>query len=212
IHEKAIVLSAATKLRDVLNKSGRYAAVMTRDTDIFLSLKARVAHCRNKGAALMISLHADSAGNALGARGATVYTLSEKASDAEAEELAKSENRADQIAGIHFPENDDLVSSILIDLAQKETKGKSIDFARSLVVELQETGPMVPKSHKFAGFRVLKAPDVPSVLIEMGYLTNAQDEGRILDERWQWQFAKAVTRAVDTYFSRSGPNLGAPQP
>lgn len=209
--EKTIVLDAAIKLRDLLVKSGRYAVTMTRDTDIFLSLKARVAVCRSAQADLMISIHADSAGNLGGVRGATVYTLSEKASDAEAEELARSENKSDVIAGVPLGGEDNAVSEILIDLAQRDTKLNSVRFAGVLVPRLLQSGATTERSHKFAGFRVLKAPDVPSVLLEMGYLTNAADESRLTNPVWQGQLALAILGALDVYFrSLSGP--AQPQP
>jgi N-acetylmuramoyl-L-alanine amidase len=206
--EKDIVLTTSILLRDMLQRSGRYQVAMTRDTDIFLSLKARVAFCRGKAADLMISVHADSASVAV--RGATVYTLSEKASDVEAEQLARSENQSDVIAGVEIGREDDLVSSILIDLAQRDTKLKSVNFARALVPELNKTGRTVPRSHKFAGFRVLKAPDVPSVLLEMGYLTNAADEVQLQSAAWRATLVQAVVRALDAHFSEVARTRGQP--
>lgn len=206
--EKDVVLAASNEFRDTLVRSGRYQVIMTRDTDVFLSLKARVAFCRSKAADLMISVHADSAGGADNIRGATVYTLSDKASDAEAEELAKSENQSDVIAGVDIGREDDVVSSILIDLAQRDTKANSVKFAKALVPELEKTGRTLARSHKFAGFRVLKAPDVPSVLLEMGYLTNADDEVQLLSAPWRRQLAQAMLRALDAHF-KGGPKPGA---
>jgi N-acetylmuramoyl-L-alanine amidase len=206
--EKDLVLTASLQLRDVLLRSGRYDVAMTRDSDIFLSLKARVAFCRSKAADLMISVHADSATVAV--RGATVYTLSEKASDTEAEQLARAENQSDVIAGVEIGREDDVVSSILIDLAQRDTKMKSVNFAHALVPELQKTGRTVPRSHKFAGFRVLKAPDVPSVLLEMGYLTNAADEIQLQSAAWRAMLAQAVLRALDAHFGGVSRSPSAP--
>jgi N-acetylmuramoyl-L-alanine amidase len=204
--EKDIVLAAAIEFRETLRRSGRYQIAMTRDSDVFLSLKARVAFCRGKSADLMISIHADSAGGAApGARGATIYTLSEKASDIEAEALAQSENQSDVIAGVDIGQEDDVVSSILIDLAQRDTKANSVRFAKVLAPEMEKTGRAMPQSHKFAGFRVLKAPDVPSVLLEMGYLTNADDEMQLKSETWRRQLAQAVLRALDGFFAAPPP-------
>jgi N-acetylmuramoyl-L-alanine amidase len=198
--EKDVVLAAAKKVRDALKRNRKYTIAMTRDSDVFLSLKARVAVCRQAKASLMISFHADSVASSHDIRGATVYTLSEKASDKEAEELANSENQSDIIAGVDLSKEPDIVTNILIDLAQRETKNNSVRFARTLVPELERTGRVVAKSHKFAGFRVLKAPDVPSVLIELGYLTNASDESQLRSETWRAQLAQAVVRAVERYF------------
>lgn len=200
--EKDIVLSIAKSLGDTLQDTGRYNVVMTRDSDIFLSLKARVAAGRRVKADLFISVHADSAPNSH-ARGASVYTLSEKASDREAEALARSENQSDVIAGVDLSSESDIVTSILIDLAQRETKNSSVRFARSLVPELQQVGGVTEKSHRFAGFRVLKAPDVPSVLIEVGYLSSAYDESEMKTRRWRLNMASAISRAVDVYFKQS---------
>jgi N-acetylmuramoyl-L-alanine amidase len=202
--EKDIVLAASLEFKETLRRSGRYQVAMTRDSDVFLSLKARVAFCRSQNADLMISVHADSAGNVAGAKGATIYTLSEKASDVEAEALANSENQSDVIAGIDIGQEDDVVSSILIDMAQRDTKSNSVRFAKALAPELEKTGRTMSRSHKFAGFRVLKAPDVPSVLLEMGYLTNADEEVQLRSETWRRQLAQAVLRALDRHFAGQG--------
>lgn len=203
--EKDIVLAAALEFREAFERSKRFQVVMTRDSDVFLSLKARVAFCRSKSADLMISVHADSAGNVAGARGATIYTLSEKASDLEAEALARAENQSDTIAGVDIGQEDDVVSSILIDLAQRDTKANSVRFAKTLAPELERTGRAVQGSHKFAGFRVLKAPDVPSVLLEMGYLTNADEEVQLRSAAWRRQLAQAMLLALDRYFAAQPP-------
>ncbi len=200
--EKDLVLAVALSLRDALEETGKYKVVMTRDTDIFLSLKARVAVGRQAKADLFISLHADSAPGS-GARGASVYTLSERASDREAEALARSENQSDVIAGVDLTNESDIVTSILIDLAQRETKNSSVKFAQALVPELQRAGGVTQKSHRFAGFRVLKAPDVPSVLIELGYLSNASNESEMRTRRWRANMAAGISRAVDEYFKQS---------
>lgn len=196
-YEKDLVLSVAQTLRDTL--ADKYTVVMTRDRDIFLSLRARVAVSRQTRADLFISLHADSAPGSY-VRGASVYTLSERASDREAEALARSENQSDIIAGVDLTNEADVVTSILIDLAQRETKNSSVKFAQLLVPELQTAGQITHKSHKFAGFVVLKAPDVPSVLIELGYLSSRQDESLMNSGRWRKRVAHSISRAVDGYF------------
>jgi N-acetylmuramoyl-L-alanine amidase len=200
--EKDLVLSVGNALRDALEATGKYKVVMTRDSDIFLSLKARVAVGRRARADLFISLHADSAPNSQ-ARGASVYTLSERASDREAEALARSENQSDVIAGVDLTNESDIVTSILIDLAQRETKNSSVKFAQALVPELQHAGGVTQRSHRFAGFMVLKAPDVPSVLIELGYLSSTDDESEMRTRRWRGSMASAISRAVDGYFKQS---------
>jgi N-acetylmuramoyl-L-alanine amidase len=147
-------------------------------------------------------VHADSAPGST-AQGASVYTLSEQASDREADALAKSENQSDIIAGVDLTKEADIVTSILIDLAQRETKNSSAKFAQILVPELQTVGSLTHKTHRFAGFRVLKAPDVPSVLIEVGYLSNDTDESSMRSTRWRRGMAGAIARSVDSYFRRT---------
>lgn len=201
-YEKDLVLALGRALRDALERTDKYTVVTTRDSDIFLSLKARVAVGRRAKADLFVSLHADSAPDSI-VRGASVYTLSEKASDKEAEALAREENQSDVIAGVDLSNESDIVTSILIDLAQRETKNSSVKFAQLLVPELQRAGDITQKSHRFAGFRVLKAPDVPSVLIEVGYLSNSVDESAMSTNRWRKNMAAAITRAIDGYFKQS---------
>jgi N-acetylmuramoyl-L-alanine amidase len=199
ILEKDLVLALTLAVRDVLERTGRYTVILSRDSDIFLSLRARVAAARRAKGDLFISIHADSAPGSV-AKGASVYTLSERASDREAEALARSENQSDVIAGVDLTNESDIVTSILIDLAQRETKNNSVKFAQALVPELQRVGGVRQKSHRFAGFVVLKAPDIPSVLIEVGYLSNASDESVMKTTRWRASMAGAIARAVDSYF------------
>jgi N-acetylmuramoyl-L-alanine amidase len=200
--EKDVTLATALELRDALQKSGKYTVAITRDSDIFLSLRARVAVARRVNADLFISIHADSAPSS-SAKGATVYTLSERASDREADRLARAENQSDIIAGVDLTNESDVVTSILIDLAQRETKNSAVKFAQALVPELQHVNGVAQKSHKFAGFVVLKAPDVPSVLVEVGYLSNANDESVMRTGRWRRALAGAVSKAVDRYFAQN---------
>jgi N-acetylmuramoyl-L-alanine amidase len=199
-YEKDVVLALAKQLRDTLMRTGRYEVVMTRDTDIFLSLRARVAVGRRAKADLFVSLHCDSAPNS-SVRGASVYTLSERASDREADALARAENQSDVIAGVDLTNEPDIVTSILIDLAQRETKNNSARFAQVLLPELRSSGRIVAQTHRFAGFVVLKAPDVPSVLIEGGYLSNKDDEDAMTSARWRVDMASGIARGIDRYFA-----------
>lgn len=200
--EKSIVLDFALALRDQLERSGKFRVVMTRTDDSFIPLSDRVRMARVRQAALLISIHADALRRGEGAaQGATVYTLSETASDAEAARLAESENRADVIAGIDLSQEPDDVADILIDLAQRETKGFSVHFAKLLVGELRRVARMHKHPLKSAGFKVLKAPDVPSVLVELGYVSSKDDLKQLTSDAWRTRAAGSIAQAIDTYFS-----------
>lgn len=168
---------------------------LTRTTDKFLRLRDRVSLARQYGADLFISVHADTI-RYRGARGATVYTVSDKASDKVAQEIAKSENLADQLAGIAPEETDDEVTDILLDLLRKETQTFSIRFARSLIGEMSQSVELIKNPHRFAGFQVLTAPDVPSVLLELGYLSNRRDEALLRDPKWRDKAGDSVVSAI----------------
>lgn len=199
--EKVIVLEFAVMLRDRLEKSGKYRVVMTRTDDVFVPLGERVRFARERQAALFISIHADWLPRREGnVQGASIYTLSEKASDAEAAHLAEAENKADVIAGIDLATEPDGVADILIDLAQRETKTFSAQFARHLVKELKDSVRLHKYPMKSAGFRVLKAPDVPSVLIELGYVSNRDDLKLLKSDGWRARMAESIARAVDVFF------------
>ena len=204
VNEKEVVLAFAERLEEKLRATGRYEVFMTRDDDTFLPLKERVAIAQKKGAGLFLSIHADYFPAEIDdARGATIYTLSERASDEEARALAAKENFSDAIAGVELPDDsDEIVTNILIDLAQRETKNRSVVFARSIVGELAVKGKLHTKRLRSAGFRVLKAPDVPSVLLELGFLSNAEDEKQLISETWRNRMATSVTAAVDGYFTK----------
>lgn len=204
VREKEVVLQFAKRLEQKLRNTGRYEVFMTRDDDTFLPLKERVAFAQKKGASLFLSIHADYFPTEIDdARGATVYTLSERASDEEARALAAKENFSDAIAGVELPEDsDEVVTNILIDLAQRETKNRSVVFARSIVGELAAKGTLHTKRLRSAGFRVLKAPDVPSVLLELGFLSNAEDEKQLTSKAWRDRMADSVTAAIDGYFAK----------
>jgi N-acetylmuramoyl-L-alanine amidase len=198
--EKSIALAFAQELQKILGKSGHYDILLTRTGDNFLTLKERVRIARKAQADLFLAIHADVVRGAP-VRGATVYTLSDNASDAEAEAIARDENRADLIAGVNLSEENDEITGILIDLALRETKNHSLVFARSMVKALQPVIEMTNRPVRSAGFLVLKAPDVPSVLLELGYLSNEADEKLLSSPQWRAGAAKAVARAVDNYFS-----------
>jgi N-acetylmuramoyl-L-alanine amidase len=202
VMEKDIVLEFATELRDQLERSGRYRVVMTRTDDTFIPLVDRVRMARIRQAALFVSIHADAIKKSEGdAQGATVYTLSEKASDAEAARLAESENRADLIAGIDMSHEPGDVADILIDLAQRETKAFSLHLAKTLVADMKKVARMHKHPMKSAGFRVLKAPDVPAVLIELGYVSNKDDLKQLTSGGWRAKTAGAIRLAIDNFFN-----------
>jgi N-acetylmuramoyl-L-alanine amidase len=210
--EKDLTLEFATVLRSKLEATGKYRVQMTRSDDTFVELSERVAIARQQRAQLLISIHCDALARGDGeAQGATVYTLSDQASDAEAQRLADDENRADVIGGVELP--DDETADILIDLAQRETKAFSAIFARNVVKEMATTARMHKHPLKSAGFRVLKAPDVPSVLIELGYLSNSHDLKQLISETWRSHSADAITHAVQIYFGTRVAGGGAvPRP
>ncbi len=200
--EKDIVLDVAQRLRDRIEKTGKYRVLMTRSDDTFIPLGDRVRIARNAGAALFVSIHADSLPRKEGdAQGATVYTLSETATDPETARLAEEENRADVIAGVDLKSEPDDVAGILIDLAQRETKTFSVQFAHKLVSEMKDTTRLHKAPLKSAGFRVLRAPDVPSVLVELGYVSNKQDLQSLLSNTWRDHTADNMAHAIDGYFS-----------
>ena len=198
-YEKTVVLKVAKEIRRRLTASGRYQVVMTRNRDVFVRLHARVKIAREADADLFLSIHADAI-NQRKVRGATVYTLSEKASDAEAGALAAKENKADVIAGVDLNVHNDDVANILIELAQRDTMNRSARFATILVPSLKKNVRVRAKPHRSAGFRVLKAPDVPSVLIELGYLSNRDDEKLLNSQAGRTAIAKAIAAAVSRYF------------
>ena len=201
IYEKHLTLSMARELKKRLERTGRFKALLTRDRDIFIRLRDRVQMARDAKAELFISIHADSVRNKR-IQGSAVYTLSEKASDGEARELAEKENKADLIAGVDLTYETPEVTSILIDLAQRESMNQSARFAAVLVKELRRHNKVLRNSHRFAGFAVLKAPDVPSVLFEMGFLSNPSDERALRSRKYRARLAATVVRSAEAYFTR----------
>jgi N-acetylmuramoyl-L-alanine amidase len=201
--EKNLVLGFGLALRDRIEKGGKYRVVMTRTDDTFIPLNDRVKVARNASAALFVSIHADALPRREGdAQGATIYTLSDKASDAEAERLAEAENKADAIGGVNLTEEPTDVADILIDLAQRETRTFSNRFARLLMGEMKNNVRMHKHPLKSAGFRVLKAPDVPSVLIELGYVSNKGDLEHLVSENWRSRTVGSMAQAIDAFFAK----------
>jgi N-acetylmuramoyl-L-alanine amidase len=201
--EKNMVLGFGLALRDRIEKSGKYRVVMTRADDTFIPLNDRVKIAHNQSAALFVSIHADALPRREGdAQGATIYTLSDKASDAEAERLAEAENKADAIGGVNLTEEPTEVADILIDLAQRETRTFSNRFARLLMGEMKNTVRMHKHPLKSAGFRVLKAPDVPSVLIELGYVSNKGDLEHLVSENWRSRTVGSIAQAIDAFLAK----------
>ena len=206
--EKDVVLTFTRELRKKLIASGRFEVHMTRNDDTFIPLGKRVRFARAKKADLFIAIHADSLRQAR-VRGATVYTLSEKASDAEAAALAEKENASDLIGGVDLGEKvDEEVGNILMDLALRETKNHSIYFARRLVKNMKPVTPLNHRPMRSAGFKVLRAPEIPSVLLELGYLSNRHDEKNLVSDQWRDKAAASVTAAIEGFFS---PEVAARQ-
>jgi N-acetylmuramoyl-L-alanine amidase len=196
--EKDITLTFARELREKLEATGKYDVHMTRDGDVFLALDERVRIARQHEADLFISVHADTI-NHKSIRGATVYTVSDKASDAEAQATADRENLSDMLAGIDMKQENHEVADILVDLIRRETHTYSVRFARSLIKELSPTITLINNPQRSAGFKVLKAPDVPSVLVELGYLSNEKDEAQLLDPLWRGKAADRIMSAVGRF-------------
>ena len=199
--EKNITLATARTLARILERTGRYRVLLVRDDDSFIRLRHRVEIAHRAGADMLISLHADSIDDQK-FRGTSVYTLSETASDKEAALLASKENKVDIIGGTDLSHHDKLVASILIDLAQRDTNNKSIDLADLLINELGQVTHLVKNTRRYAGFVVLKSPDTPSVLIELGYLSNKTDAAELTRPSHQEKLAHAITQAINRYFSQ----------
>jgi N-acetylmuramoyl-L-alanine amidase len=199
--EKDITLALALAVRDALAATGRVRVALTRQDDSYLFLQDRYAIARRLGADLFISIHADAAPNNDGARGATIYTLSEVASDRQAALLASQQNESDRIGGARLSA-DPNVNMILIDLAQRESMDVAADFARILHREAAPVFPFRPDWHRFAAFIVLKAPDIPSVLFESGYLTNETDTRYIMSNEGRQQIATGMRSAIEAHFAR----------
>jgi len=197
-YEKNITLNMARETRDLLQKAG-YKVVLTRDSDIFIPLRGRIKKAHAANADLFISIHADSAKNP-SARGLSIYTISERASDAEAAALAERENKADIILGMDLSDVDPLAGNVLLDLAKTDTMNKSAQYAKYVVREMKKTVQLVPNAHRMAGFVVLKSPNIPSVLVELGYLSNKTEDQNLQKQSYRKDLAEALVRAVNLYF------------
>jgi N-acetylmuramoyl-L-alanine amidase len=208
--EKDIVLDFAQRLCDRIEKSGKYRVLMTRSDDTYIPLADRVRMAHTAEAALFVSIHADALPRGEGdAQGATIYTLSDKASDAEAAIVAETENRSDVIAGVDLKTEPDDVAGILLDLAQRETKTFSAQFAHKLLGEMKGVTRLHKTPLKSAGFRVLRSPDVPSVLVELGYVSNREDLQSLMSNAWRDRTADSIAKAIDEYLSSHGAAVRA---
>jgi N-acetylmuramoyl-L-alanine amidase len=200
--EKTIVLEFSLLLRDKIERTGKYRVAMTRTDDTFVPLGNRVAFARARQAGLFISIHADALRRGEGeAQGATIYTLSERATDARAARLAEAENQADVIAGLDLSSEPKDVAGILIDLARRETKTFSLQFADTLIGAMKPSARLHQNPLKSASFVVLKAPDVPSVLVELGYVTTKSDLQSLMAQEWRERTSDSIVHAVDTFFT-----------
>jgi N-acetylmuramoyl-L-alanine amidase len=203
-YEKHVALAAAQELKRQLEASGRYRVELTRTHDVFIPLEERVETAQKRGAALFVSMHADALTDHT-VRGASVYTLAETASDAQTAALAKRENAADRFAGPDFHTTSPEVARILASLVQQETRVGSARMARSVVGEMGHDVPLLSHPSRHAGFVVLKAADIPSVLVEMGFMSNRQDEEELRQARHRALVATALHRAIDAYFAQTNP-------
>jgi N-acetylmuramoyl-L-alanine amidase len=199
--EKDIVFAFAQKLKERLERDGRYRVLMTRDHDVFIPLGDRVRAARGARADLFVSIHADTISGSGDVRGLTVYTGSERASDADSARLADRENKADAVAGVDSGDTADEVSDILQDLTLRETRAFSHNVASRLVGELDGVARLNKNPHRQAGFRVLRAYDIPSVLVELGYLSSRQDFDLMMSEDWRGRATDAMASAVDRFFA-----------
>jgi N-acetylmuramoyl-L-alanine amidase len=210
--EKTLTFAFAEALRAKLEATGKYRVVMTRDGDQYVSLEDRVAKARAADAALFVSIHADTLKEAANVSGTTVYTCSDRASDAEAARIAERENDADKQAGEEHKAADPGVADILFDLKRRETRVYAHRFSRGLVAKLTEAGGLNHNPERSAGFVVLKAPDFPSVLVELGYLSNAHDVASLRSPEWRERTAEAMRAAIDGFFAGEPGSLTASAP
>ncbi len=205
--EKVITLTFAKELVERMNREPGIKAFLTRDSDTFLALSERVTIARQNNANLFISLHADTL-KQKGIRGATVYTLSDRASDRRAQELAERENKSDQIAGVAASSEPPEVADILLDFTRRETQAFSVTLAENIVSSFEGQVGLINNPHRYAGFMVLRAHDVPSVLLELGFLSNPEDEKLLLDAEWRKKVADTLATAVGRYRTKAMANGG----
>lgn len=199
-YEKHISLAAALTLKGMLEQDGRYRVALTREKDRFIPLEQRVELARQHGASLFMSMHADAMKDHA-VRGASVYTLSTAASDSQSAELAQRENSADRFLSPDYKQVSREVAQVLVSLVQRETKVGSLHMARDIVLSLQQQVPLLPNPDRHAGFVVLTAADIPSVLVEMGFMSNQQDEAFLRQPAHRLRVATALRQAVDAWFA-----------
>ncbi len=202
-YEKHVALATARELKQQLEMGGRYRVELTRSRDVFIPLDDRVSRAQSRGAALFVSMHADALADH-SVRGASVYTLAGAASDAQTAALAKRENNADRFGGATLHDAPPDVARILASLVRQETRAGSARIAHTLVSTLDRELPMLPNPTRHAGFQVLKAADIPSVLVEMGFMSNPRDEAALRRVEHRKLVAEAMKRAVDGWFVATG--------
>jgi N-acetylmuramoyl-L-alanine amidase len=201
VHEKNIVLALAKELKQQLEQTGQYRVILTRDKDVFIKLRDRVKFARQHNADLFVSLHADTLPKNKNVRGSSVYTLSETASDKQTASLAARENKADLIAGIDLNVEDEQVANILLDLATRDTMNQSKFFANTVVNHFHSNGlKTLERPHRYAGFAVLKAPDIPSILVEAGFLSNRTEAELLNSSSHRKKLAAALKKGIESYF------------
>jgi N-acetylmuramoyl-L-alanine amidase len=200
IQEKEITLDYAKELRAQLLATGKYDVYMVRSRDIFIPLKDRVTKARNAKGDLFVSLHVNShINNEI--EGLSIYTLSENASDKEAEALANKENKEGLITGVDMQDKADDLADLFIEMAQRDTKNLSASFAETIISQMKNNVKLLQNPHRFAGFRVLTGADIPSVLIELGYITNKKEERLLKSENYKNRLAKALVEAINEHFN-----------
>jgi N-acetylmuramoyl-L-alanine amidase len=196
--EADLMLTFAQELRDILVRAGNFEVILTRDDDSFVPLETRVSIAQAVSADVFISLHADALAEGR-AEGATVYTLAERASDDASRKLAERHDRDDLLAGVDLSDQDDVIANVLLDMARTETHPRTLRLADALVGRFQASVGMHKRPHLKAGFSVLKSADVPSVLLELGFLSSPSDREKLLDPAWRSKAAQAVRTALDSW-------------
>ncbi len=209
--EKHVALATALELKRRLETGGRYRVQLTRSRDVFIPLDDRVDLAQRGGAALFVSMHADALSDH-SVRGASVYTLAQTASDAQTAALARTENSADRFVGREWRDTSPQVAQILASLVRRETRIGSVQIARGMVGSLDQDLPMLQNPARHAGFVVLKAADIPSVLVEMGFMSNPRDEAALRQDSHRKLVAQAMQRAVDAYFAGRARTAGVASP
>jgi N-acetylmuramoyl-L-alanine amidase len=200
IYEKNLTLATARELARQLDLTGRYRMVMTRHGDTYVSLRQRVMWARANHAELLLSIHADALPDSA-MRGLSVYTLSKAASDRDTAALARRENKDDFVAGVRLSHQPRDIGAILLDLARRQTDNRSLTLAQAIVEELGRTVMLLERPHRAAGFAVLTAPDIPSALVELGCLSNPEDERLLRHRTYQQRLAQGLARAIEDYFA-----------